>query len=275
MSADYYQILGVPRDASPEQIKKAYRQLAMKLHPDVASEPDAADRFKKVAEAYEVLQDPKKRDLYDRGGDPLGGGMGGFNGGFGGRQRLRLHQSGRRDVRHPDHPRPAIAGPPRPGRPGPAGSGTGRGRVRDDQAAARRHRDPLPAAATAPARPTGSTPVTLLDLPRTGRRDPRPAVVPRRHPDHSAVPDLPRLRHGHPEPVPGMLRRRPGALGPDHQREDPGRRQHRQPDPSGLPGRGRLRAADRPATCTSSCRCCRTRSSGARATTSRWSSGSR
>ena len=83
MSSDYYEILGVPRDASPEQIKKAYRRLAMKLHPDVASEPDAAERFKRVAEAYEVLQDPKKRDLYDRGGDPLGGGMGGFNGGFG------------------------------------------------------------------------------------------------------------------------------------------------------------------------------------------------
>jgi molecular chaperone DnaJ len=84
MSSDYYDILGVSRDASPEQIKKAYRQLAMKMHPDVASEPDAAERFKKIAEAYEVLQDPKKRDLYDRGGDPLGGGMGGgFNGGFG------------------------------------------------------------------------------------------------------------------------------------------------------------------------------------------------
>ncbi len=83
MSADYYDILGVSRDATPEQIKKAYRQLAMKLHPDVATEPDAADRFKRVAEAYEVLQDPKKRDIYDRGGDPLGGGLGGFNGGFG------------------------------------------------------------------------------------------------------------------------------------------------------------------------------------------------
>jgi molecular chaperone DnaJ len=83
MSSDYYEILGVPRDATPEQIKKAYRQLAMKLHPDVAQEPGAAERFKSVAEAYEVLQDPKKRDLYDRGGDPLGGGFGGFNGGFG------------------------------------------------------------------------------------------------------------------------------------------------------------------------------------------------
>ena len=84
MSSDYYEILGVARDATPEQIKKAYRQLAMKLHPDVATEAGASDKFKKVAEAYEVLQDPKKRDLYDRGGDPLGGGMGGgFNGGFG------------------------------------------------------------------------------------------------------------------------------------------------------------------------------------------------
>ena len=83
MSSDYYEILGVPRDASPDQIKKAYRQLAMKLHPDVATEAGAAERFKKVAEAYEVLQDPKKRDLYDRGGDPLGGGMGGFGPGFG------------------------------------------------------------------------------------------------------------------------------------------------------------------------------------------------
>jgi len=82
MRRDPYEILGVARDATPEQIKKAYRQLAMKLHPDVASEPDAVDRFKKVAEAYEVLADDKKRDLYDRGGDPLGGGMGGFGGGF-------------------------------------------------------------------------------------------------------------------------------------------------------------------------------------------------
>ena len=83
MSTDYYEVLGVPRDATPEQIKKAYRRMAMKVHPDVAQEPDAAEKFKQVQEAYEVLHDPHKRDIYDRGGDPLGGGYGGGFGGFG------------------------------------------------------------------------------------------------------------------------------------------------------------------------------------------------
>ncbi|MGI8457231.1 MAG: molecular chaperone DnaJ [Propionibacteriaceae bacterium] len=81
MSTDYYEVLGVPRDASPEQIKKAYRQQARKLHPDVADETDAGDRFKQVAEAYEVLGDEQKRDLYDRTGSAEG--MGGFAGGAG------------------------------------------------------------------------------------------------------------------------------------------------------------------------------------------------
>ena len=83
MSTDYYQVLGVPRDASAEQIKKAYRKLAMKYHPDVADTPDAAEKFKEIGEAYEVLHDSHKRSVYDRGGDPLGnGGMGGGFGGF-------------------------------------------------------------------------------------------------------------------------------------------------------------------------------------------------
>jgi len=82
VSADYYETLGVARDATPEQIKKAYRRLAMKYHPDVADTPDAAEKFKQIGEAYEVLHDPNKRSMYDRGGDPMGGGFGGA-GGFG------------------------------------------------------------------------------------------------------------------------------------------------------------------------------------------------
>ncbi|MGC3992964.1 MAG: molecular chaperone DnaJ [Propionicimonas sp.] len=80
MSTDYYEVLGVPRDATPEQIKKAYRRLAMKYHPDVADTPDAAEKFKQIGEAYEVLHDENKRSMYDRGGDPLGGGFGGAQG---------------------------------------------------------------------------------------------------------------------------------------------------------------------------------------------------
>ncbi len=86
--ADYYQTLGVSEGASAEEIKKAYRKKALKYHPD--KNPDdaqAEEQFKKISEAYDVLGDPQKRELYDRYGEAgvngaQGGGFGGGHGGF-------------------------------------------------------------------------------------------------------------------------------------------------------------------------------------------------
>ncbi|MEA2397450.1 MAG: curved DNA-binding protein [Thermoleophilaceae bacterium] len=110
---DYYDTLGVSRDASPEDIRRAYRKLARQYHPDVNKEPEAEDRFKEVAEAYEVLRDPEKRERYDRfgenwkagqdvsgaGGGPRGGpggfeGFGGFGTGGGGFQDVHVDFGG-------------------------------------------------------------------------------------------------------------------------------------------------------------------------------------
>ena len=80
---DYYEVLGIERGAQEGEVKKAYRRLAMKFHPDRnPDDPSAEEKFKEATEAYEVLTDAEKREAYDRFGhagvDPNMGGMGGF-----------------------------------------------------------------------------------------------------------------------------------------------------------------------------------------------------
>ncbi|EMA00902.1 molecular chaperone DnaJ [Haloarcula vallismortis] len=102
MSQDFYEILGVSRDASEDEIKEAYREKAREYHPDVSDDPDAEEKFKQAKKAKEVLTDEEKRQMYDQmgherfeqaekrggaggggrggmGGDPFGGGAGGFD----------------------------------------------------------------------------------------------------------------------------------------------------------------------------------------------------
>ncbi|KAI8490043.1 dnaJ homolog subfamily B member 4-like isoform X2 [Branchiostoma floridae x Branchiostoma belcheri] len=85
MGKDYYKVLGISRDANEDQIKKAYRKMALKYHPDKNKSAGAEEKFKEIAEAYEVLSDPKKREIYDQYGEEgLKGGGGGGGGGTGG-----------------------------------------------------------------------------------------------------------------------------------------------------------------------------------------------
>src|SRR5918999_5679168 len=111
MARDYYEVLGVSRDAGPEELQQAFRRLARANHPDVNKDPGAEERFKEINEAYQVLSDPEMRKRYDRFGEDyrrvpddweervgagVGGvraGPGGFRGGWGGPRRPRAARS--------------------------------------------------------------------------------------------------------------------------------------------------------------------------------------
>ncbi len=69
MGKDYYRVLGIEKGASDEEIKKAYRKQALRFHPDKNKSAGAEDKFKEIAEAYDVLSDAKKKDIYDRCGE--------------------------------------------------------------------------------------------------------------------------------------------------------------------------------------------------------------
>ena len=69
MGKDYYKILNITKGSSDDEIKKAYRKLALKYHPDKNKQPGAEEKFKEVAEAYEILSDPQKKEIFDKYGE--------------------------------------------------------------------------------------------------------------------------------------------------------------------------------------------------------------
>lgn len=242
MARDYYGLLGVSKNASDADIKRAYRKLARELHPDVNPDEAAQAKFKEISVAYEVLSDPDKRRIVDLGGDPLesaaagGNGFGGFGGlgdvfeaffggGFGGGAASRGAD-----------------------RPGPAGfglaatnaAGSRRVRNRCHQAGHRRYRGVVrPVPGQGHQRRFGSDTLRHLRWPRGGAD--RAAIAVGSDVDVAAVSHLPRRRGGYPRPVPAMHGRWPDPGPSGDQRQDPGRCRRRDASSARRSGRGRAR----------------------------------
>ena len=202
MATDLYDVLGVSRDASADDIKRAYRRLARELHPDVNPDEETQERFKEISAAYDVLSDPDKRSAYDRGGDPFGG------------HRLR-----RASASATSSTRSSAAASQRGPRPRHRRGQDALIRIEVDLAeaafgGARELQidtavlcEPCQGAGTAP----GHRRHDLRRLQGARRGADRAALVPRPGRHHPPVPAVPRLRQRHPAPVPRVRRRRPGA----------------------------------------------------------------
>ena len=224
---DYYELLGIGKDASEAEVKKAFRGLARELHPDVSEEPDAEARFKEVVEAYEVLSKSETRELYDRYGH-AGLRSGGFQPGhfdFGSLSDLFSAFFGD-DL---------FAGA---GRRGARGSDVAAEVEIDLEEAARGATRGVPfrvAVVCSRCSGNGAEPGSAgLDVPDLRRPGPAPAGVTERlrrvrpHPD---VPPLLRRRTGGRASLRGLRRLRPGRRGALARRADPGRDPRRAADP--------------------------------------------
>ena len=215
--SDFYALLGVPRDCTEADIKKAYRKLAMEFHPDRNPAPDAEAKFKEITEAYEVLRDPQKRAAYDRYGKAGAGGQSGFGfhhvdlsealnifmRDFGGMGGFESFFGGR-----------PPGSPPRTGRPGDRPALAGRGRDRGEEIGAAQDAGALHDLLG--QRRQGRHPTYPLHHLRRQRRS-----APRR-PEHvrtvrlgDCLPDLRRRRADDQGSLRGLPGRRAGAGRPD------------------------------------------------------------
>ena len=249
MAKPLYDTLGVPKNASQDEIKKAYRKLARKHHPDAnPGDKEAEERFKEVQHAYDVLSDPEKRKAYDRfgtqngragAGGPnvdfgnvdfgdLGDLFGGLFGGLGGRG-----PGARRAAAAAEGQRRRGGGAPLLRGLAARRRGEGAGRADDRVQPVRRHRR---------AARHGAGDLPGVQRPRREGGEPGPVRA------LAAVPALPRQRHRDRAAVPEVQGLRPRAPDQDVHGEDQAGRQGRHAHPPQGQGRGRARTAVPPAT---------------------------